>query len=50
MFKNFEHQKRKNTLNLYSLFSSEAKGVTNFAKGGNWLFPHRIFDFFLFQS
>ena len=35
MFKNFEHQKRKNTLNLFSHFTIEAREVTNFAKGGN---------------
>ena len=53
-------KKRKNTLNLFSLFTSEAKGsnqfckgrqLTNLAKGGNCTigyFPPRIFDIFLF--
>ena len=33
-FKNFEHQKRKNNLNLFSLLTIEAKGSNKF-----WLLP-----------
>ena len=47
MFQNFKHQKRKNTLNSFSLFTTEAKGSNKFCKVG--YFPHRIFDIFLFE-
>ena len=58
MFQNFERQKRKNTLNLFSLLTSETKGSNKFCKGGGSLiaslykigyFPRRIFDVFLFK-
>ena len=53
----FEHQKRKNILNLFLSSPFKKREVTNFAKGGNLIaslckigyFPHRMIDIFLFE-
>ena len=53
-----KHQKRKNTLNLFSLLTSEAKGSNKFCKGRqfncfplqNWLLPSQNFWYYPFRN